>query len=180
MLAKMFYPGLGSLIQRYSCWLFSLSGMACWNQYPARWLASVLSLRLHSTRCAFLLEGKITVSILARTVWTSSATDWGTTKLDQPFPLQRTDYLVLCFCRFPNLHFLCFIINYVKLTLYCSWLACYLCMKMYHTVQFVAAISNHIATCTTKKLMTETFMCERGYVWVMLILLCFTFTRRYS
>jgi len=146
MLAKMFYPGLGSLIQRDSCWLFSLSVMVCWNQYPARWLVSVLSLRLHSTHCAFLSEGKITVSILAHTVWTLSATDWGTTKLDQPFPLQRTDYLVLCFCKFVNLHFFwlhshLYEVNIVVL-FKDSWLLVH---------EKVPYCSICIATCTTEK-----------------------------
>ena len=105
LLAKMLYPGPCSLIQRHSCWLFNLSGTVCWNQCPARWLVSVLSLRLHSTHCASSLEGKITGSISVRTLWTSSATGWGRTKLGQPFPLQRTDYLVVCFCRFVILFF---------------------------------------------------------------------------
>ena len=129
LLAKMLYPGPCSLIQRHNCWLFNLSGTVCWNQYPARWLVSVLSLRLHSTHCASLLEVKITGSILVRTLWTSSATGWGRTKLGQPFPLQRTDYLVVCFCRFVILFFFCFIVTFVKLILYNWYLAVYLCMK---------------------------------------------------
>ena len=129
LLAKMLYPGPCSLIQRHNCWLFNLSGTVCWNQYPARWLVSVLSLRLHSTHCASLLEVKITGSILVRTLWTSSATGWGRTKLGQPFPLQRTDYLVVCFCRFVILFFFCFIITFVKVLLYYWYLGVYLCMK---------------------------------------------------
>ena len=111
LLAKMLYPGPCSLIQRHSCWLFNLSGTVCWNQCPARWLVSVLSLRLHSTHCASSLEGKITGSISVRTLWTSSATGWGRTKLGLPFPLQRTDYLVVCFCRFVILFFFLFHCN---------------------------------------------------------------------
>lgn len=39
-------------------------------------------------------------------------------------------------------------------------------MKMYHTVQFVAAICNRIATCTAKKLTTETEVTFHDFVAV--------------
>jgi hypothetical protein len=68
--------------------------MVFWNQYQAAWLVLALSLNWHSTRCASIWEGRITASILARTQWTSSATVWVTTRLDQPFPLQRIDLCV--------------------------------------------------------------------------------------
>lgn len=42
----------------------------------------------------------------------------------------------------------------------------YLCMKRYHTVQFVAAICNRIATCTAKKLTTETEVTFHDFVAV--------------
>lgn len=89
--AKLFHSHFDSLIRRHSYWPFSLSGTVFWNQYPALWLVPALSLRLHSTHCASLLEGRITMSILGRTQWTSSVTGWGTTRLDQPFRLQITD-----------------------------------------------------------------------------------------
>lgn len=81
--------------------------------------------------------------------------------MDQPFPLQRTDYLALCFCKFVNLRFFGFIVTYMKLILlYYLRTAGYLQMERYHTLQFVLLFA------LLKKLITETKIHFHGFVAV--------------
>jgi hypothetical protein len=67
--------------------------------------------------------------------------------LGPPFPLQRTDYLVVCFCRFVILFFFLFRHHFCEANIVllvsscCAW-------KKYHTLQFVATSYNRIGIAT--------------------------------